>query len=76
VDDELELIECDKCNGKGYIESETVVERTDGLVWKSTHIQTCFKCMGERKLDWVERIVGVNPEKGKIKVLVSGKHEW
>jgi len=46
---------CDKCNGKGKIESYKYNNNRD-----STKIKTCSKCRGTGKLDWLENIFGKN----------------
>lgn len=37
---------CDKCNGKGRI------------TYSKHFSETCYKCKGVGKLDWIENIVG------------------
>lgn len=40
---------CDKCNGTGFVNSK------DGPLQE----EVCPKCRGQRKIDWVENVVGV-----------------
>jgi len=40
---------CDKCNGIGYWESPDKKIK-----------QWCLKCKGEKELDWIEEIFGVD----------------
>ena len=44
--EEIEKHNCDKCDGKGYL------ERT------ISYTITCNKCGGEGKLDWIEMVLG------------------
>jgi len=49
LDKELGEVLCDRCNGEGKIYEEKYAVR-------------CPKCLGNKKLDWCERITGVAPK--------------
>ena len=51
--DELELEDCNKCNGLGKIEHG---ERNE---YYSSFWYLCSKCHGRGELDWIEQIVGI-----------------
>ena len=57
-DYEIEMIECDRCNGVGWTEDSEVIKRY------SIHRDICPKCQGKGILDWIEQVVGVTPIKG------------
>jgi len=46
-----ELI-CDKCNGKGSVEANERLMK----------IKTCPKCLGAKKVDWIENAMGKQPK--------------
>jgi len=44
-------VTCPKCGGSGTEETRETTEIVDGAVRKSSHIHTCPRCHGERKID-------------------------
>lgn len=46
---------CDRCEGTGY-------EPTNDMYWPKQH---CKKCRGNKKVDWLENIVGVRKTEEK-----------
>jgi len=49
-----ELFNCSKCEGFGYI-----------VDFRTGYESTCPKCLGFKKLDWVESITGKRPIKAE-----------
>jgi len=54
-DYEVELIECNKCDGKGSIN----YDGTDVVSGMYSDWRICPKCRGKRRIDWIENIIGV-----------------
>jgi len=48
--EDIEKMICDKCNGEGSIYNEVTDNHYIGII--------CPKCLGHKKLDWIENIVG------------------
>lgn len=53
------LVECPKCKGTGKQKSIIIFTNCkDGTGWKELeHPIKCTLCNGERKIDWIKRIV-------------------
>ncbi len=56
-------IKCDKCNGTGYQEDEypVTMNSPSGTSYTMGYSRTCLKCHGKGTLDWIEAVVGKNP---------------
>jgi len=51
---------CPKCEGRG-----TVTKMVPSVVDPKAYVEaiiTCKKCNGDGKLDWIQRVVGVDPK--------------
>lgn len=55
---------CDKCNGTGYQKHEypVTMNSPSGTRYTVGYSRTCLKCHGKGNLDWIEAVVGKNPE--------------
>jgi len=70
-------IKCDKCKGKGVLDERYDLRTTDtGKVWMTTKM--CLNCHGEGELDWIENIVGKNPNEinFQLKLQAHKTTEW
>jgi len=54
---------CDKCDGSGYQKKEYEVSMPSpsGKRYTLGYSRTCLKCHGKGTLDWIEAVVGKNP---------------
>ena len=63
---------CDKCNGEGYIgiqsETEMIALESNGIITKipgqmKFEYVICPKCIGTKKVNWIENIFGKQQER-------------
>lgn len=52
---------CKTCDGAGVVIRSNSTNKKVGKL-------TCHKCLGEGKLDWVEKAVGKQPKRRNLKV--------
>ena len=53
----MEEYTCDRCGGEGRIKNPSL-KNQDSLMFPMLTYLTCPKCLGDKKLNWIERVFG------------------
>jgi hypothetical protein len=53
----MEEYTCDRCGGEGRIKNPSL-KNQDSLMFPMLTYLTCPKCLDDKKLNWIERVLG------------------